>query len=117
MTDRGIGRARACAPPIVAITIGLALAPRAAAAGAAEDGEALAERLCAGCHGVVAGAASPHASAPPFEEIAGRYPPEALSESFAEGVTVGHPDMPEFALKAEEIEALVAYFESLRAAR
>jgi mono/diheme cytochrome c family protein len=41
------------------------------------------------------------------------WPLESLDEALAEGITVGHPDMPEFVLEPDEIAALIAYLESL----
>jgi mono/diheme cytochrome c family protein len=36
-----------------------------------------------------------------------------LGEALAEGITVGHADMPEFVLEPDEIDAFIAYLESL----
>lgn len=97
--------------PIVAVL--LALAPGARADRLA-DGQDLVERRCARCHAVQADAQSPHPDAPPFAEVAVRYDPDDLAEAFAEGVVVGHADMPAFELTASEIEALIAYLDSLK---
>jgi mono/diheme cytochrome c family protein len=45
----------------------------------------------------------------------GRYPPEELEEALAEGITSGHPDMPEFILSPEEIADVVRYLHTLAA--
>lgn len=79
----------------------------------AARGQALAERLCSTCHAIGPQDASPFAPAPPFREIVTRYPPEALAESLAEGIQVGHPAMPEFRLEPEEIDELLAYLRTL----
>jgi cytochrome c len=42
-----------------------------------------------------------------------RYPPENLAEALAEGIVSGHPDMPEYVLSPEEIEAVMAYLHTL----
>jgi mono/diheme cytochrome c family protein len=44
------------------------------------------------------------------------YPPESLAEALAEGIVSGHPDMPEFVFKPPEIEAIIAYLDSLKPA-
>ena len=77
-------------------------------------GRALAEKRCATCHAIGATGKSPHKDALPFREIANRYPVESLAEAFAEGITVGHDDMPEFTLAPAEIDALLSYLSSLK---
>jgi len=36
-----------------------------------------------------------------------------LQEALAEGITVGHPDMPEFELLPEQVASFLAYLKSL----
>jgi hypothetical protein len=43
-----------------------------------------------------------------------RYPPQDLAEALAEGISTGHPDMPEFVFQPAEIEAIVAYLNHLK---
>lgn len=71
------------------------------------------ETRCSRCHAIGLTGASTHATAPPFREIVMRYPPEDLEESLAEGITSGHPDMPEFILAPDEIAAVIAYLHTL----
>ena len=100
----------------VAIAIaGLAFLTMSAAADerAKERGRAIAEAKCARCHAIAAKGESPMALAPPFRELHGRYPVEHLAEAFAEGIVVGHPAMPEFRFDPPEIDALLAYLQSL----
>lgn len=78
-----------------------------------EAGNALAEKYCSRCHAIDSTGDSPFKDAPPFREIVGRYPVETLGEAFAEGITVGHPAMPEFEFTPEEIEELLTYLGSL----
>lgn len=95
----------------------LAVSPEAAGSGGdlgAVRGRILAEDHCARCHGVVAGARSRHAEAPPFAEIAGRYPPAFLAEALAEGLVVGHPDMPPFRFTPDQVADLIGHLNSLR---
>jgi cytochrome c len=78
-----------------------------------EAGRDIADRLCARCHAVGAEGESPHDEAPPFRTFAEKWPVDHLGEALAEGITVGHPDMPEFVLEPDEIDAFIAYLESL----
>ncbi|MEE4351055.1 MAG: cytochrome c [Pacificimonas sp.] len=87
-------------------------APMSEAAQAAK-GRDLAAQYCASCHSIYDGT-SPHPDAPSFADAANRYPPDMLAESLAEGIQVGHPDMPVFELDEESIDALVAYLWTLR---
>lgn len=73
----------------------------------------LVEKNCARCHAVGTAGTSPHAEAPPFRDLHKRYPPEALGEALAEGISTGHPDMPEFVLTPEQVAAIIAYIGSL----
>ncbi len=82
-----------------------------------DAGRALVERLCARCHAVADEARSPNAEAPPFREVATRWPPEVLAEALAEGIAVGHPNMPRFELSPSEIDGVISYFEALAKAR
>lgn len=77
-------------------------------------GEALVELNCGGCHAVGASDESAHPEAPAFRTLSARYPIDALEEAFAEGIVVGHPDMPEFVAAPDQIGAIIAYIESLQ---
>lgn len=78
-----------------------------------EAGHTLARNHCARCHGIGRTDESPLEQAPPFRRLHERYPIEQLQEAFAEGIVVGHTDMPAFAFQPQEIAALLAYLESL----
>lgn len=80
---------------------------------AGASGQQLAERLCARCHAVGTSGQSPHPSAPPFRTFASQWPVGSIAEALAEGISVGHPDMPPFELRPAEIDALIAYLETL----
>lgn len=86
-----------------------------AQASAALPGQRIATDLCAGCHAVGLEGESPHADAPPFRTLSERYPVRHLEEALAEGIMVGHEDMPEFQLEADQVEQLVVYLESIQA--
>jgi mono/diheme cytochrome c family protein len=103
----------------VKLAVGFAVAGTLAAgvaqAGGTEDvaaGRALAERLCARCHAIEG--PGPVAAAPPLGGFARRWPIESLAEAMAEGLTVGHGPMPEFVFSDAEIDALLAYLESVQ---
>lgn len=70
---------------------------------------------CSGCHAIGAEGESLHIEAPPFRHIGRLYPIDHLAESFAEGTSVGHPDMPEFViLEPQQIKDLLAYLKSIQ---
>jgi mono/diheme cytochrome c family protein len=84
--------------------------------GSAEDGRMLAQRNCGGCHAVGKGGASPRTDAPPLRSLQARYPIEDLEEALAEGISVGHPDMPTIEFSPQQIADFQAYLRSLRPA-
>jgi cytochrome c len=90
--------------------------PAAAAANVAE-GQRIAEVYCSTCHAIGAEGESRHAMAPPFRTLSRNYPIGALEEAFAEGVLVGHPDMPEFRLEPQQIDDLLGYLQSIQERR
>jgi cytochrome c len=77
-------------------------------------GEALLAKSCARCHATGTAGASPHPDAPPFRTLSRKYPIEGLGEALAEGLSVGHPDMPEFAFGPEDVGAILAYLKSIQ---
>ena len=82
--------------------------------GDAAEGHRLAEVYCARCHAIGLTGESTHPMSPPFRELSRAYPINALEEAFAEGVLVGHPDMPEFQLEPAQIDDLLAYIQSIQ---
>jgi cytochrome c len=90
----------------------------ASPSGAEEDpdvawGKALIEANCARCHGTGLTDDSKHPEAPTFRTLPARYPLDALEEAFVEGISTGHPDMPEFVATPDQIAAIIAYIGSL----
>jgi cytochrome c len=77
-------------------------------------GEALLTRNCARCHATGTVGTSPHPEAPPFRTLSRRYPVEGLAEALAEGLFVGHPDMPQFAFESRDVGAIIAYLKSIQ---
>lgn len=79
-----------------------------------ERGEALVEFNCARCHAVGKTDKSSHPDAPAFRTLSKRYPIADLEEALAEGISTGHPDMPEWVASPDQIEAIIAYISSLQ---
>lgn len=98
---------------IVAMAGLLSLGTALAEADELSQGKSLVELNCARCHAVDRTSQSSHADAPPLRTLAQRYPLESLEEAFAEGISAGHPDMPEFVATPEQIGAILAYIGSL----
>jgi cytochrome c len=78
------------------------------------QGRRMATDDCSACHAVGERGASPSPRAPPFRDIVQRYDPDNLAEALAEGISVGHPTMPERVYPAGKIAALLAYLHSLQ---
>ncbi|MGH6735993.1 MAG: c-type cytochrome [Methyloceanibacter sp.] len=101
---------------IAAALLGAA-APFSAAAGEkdlTDKGEMLVRENCARCHAIGLTGASPLKEAPPFRTLSAKYPIENLAESLAEGIVSGHPDMPIFVFETPEVDAIIAYLESIQ---
>lgn len=81
------------------------------------QGRVMAESLCAGCHAIGMEGASPHPDAIPLRQLSWNYPVESLAEPFAEGIMVGHPDMPQWQFEPKDIDALLAYLETIQVPR
>jgi cytochrome c len=77
-------------------------------------GEALLTRNCARCHATGPAGRSPHPAAPPFRTLARKYPIDGLQEALGEGLSVGHPDMPEFVFEPDDIASILAYLKSIQ---
>src|SRR5438128_631210 len=101
----------------IPVAFGPALSPSALAQDAAaveKRGEALLAAQCARCHAIGHTGVSPHPDAPLFRALSRRYPIDGLAEALAEGLSVGHPDMPEFVFDADEVGAILAYLKSIQ---
>lgn len=77
-------------------------------------GRLIAETRCSTCHAIGTAGNSPHQDAKPFRLLSDNYPVRNLEEALAEGIVVGHPDMPMFVLSPYEIDALITYLESIQ---
>ncbi len=98
---------------VLATLTGCVETPMSQNPGMIEEGRAFARDRCAHCHGIGRVDVSPLEQAPPFRRLHERYPVAQLAEAFAEGIVVGHADMPAFELTPREISALIAYLGSL----
>ena len=70
---------------------------------------------CARCHAIDATSLSPEPKAPPFRDVVKKYDPDALEEALAEGIVTGHNNMPEFAFDPDQVTAIIAYLDTLKA--
>ena len=77
-------------------------------------GRLIAETRCSTCHAIGPTGTSPHQDAKPFRQLSENYPVRNLEEALAEGIVVGHPDMPMFVLSPYEIDSLLTYLESIQ---
>ena len=84
-----------------------------AASSAQQRGKVFARAHCARCHSIDRTGQSPFQPAPPFRTLHLRYPIETLGEALAEGITTGHPAMPEFELRPEQIHDLLSFLKTL----
>lgn len=86
---------------------------------AVAEGKALAEVFCAKCHAVEGEGPSPVADAPPFATLSQNYPVSHLEEALAEGIVVNHPEvqMPEFVMEPKQIDAFIAFLETIQIKR
>lgn len=109
-------RLRTLLPAILILVAGgCADAPQMASpASPVARGEAMARRLCAGCHAIGASDRSRHAGAPPFRALSESYPVSDLAEALVEGLMTGHPDMPEYQFSPEAADDFIAYLESIQ---
>ena len=77
-------------------------------------GDAIAESQCSSCHAVGRRGESPAPEAPPFRTLSSRYRLDSLEEALAEGISVGHPAMPEFQFAPDDVHALISYLQSIQ---
>ena len=79
------------------------------------SGQDIAEANCSGCHAIGHGGDSPHPDAKEFRYFSENYPVADLAEALAEGIVVGHPDMPVFQFEPDDVDKLIEYIESVQA--
>jgi mono/diheme cytochrome c family protein len=81
------------------------------------QGQALLATRCSRCHAIASTGDSPHRQAPPFRTLGQKYPVDWLAEALGEGLSTGHPDMPEFVFEPSEITAILTYLQSIQVAK
>jgi mono/diheme cytochrome c family protein len=91
----------------------ISLTPATAASPKEQRGKTFALNNCAKCHSIDKVSPSPLKIAPPFRTLHKRYPIETLGEALAEGISTGHPTMPEFRLEPDQIGDLLSYLKTL----
>lgn len=80
----------------------------------AKVGERLAREKCGACHAIGRVDKSPLPPAPPLRSLNRKFDIENLPEALAEGISVGHPQMPQVIWEARDIEAFMAYLRTLQ---
>jgi cytochrome c len=105
-------KAKILSPVVIALSM-LATAIPCNAEPSVLAGKAFAQSNCSHCHSIDKFTRSPLAIAPPFRTLHERYPVESLEEALAEGITTGHPSMPEFRLDPGQIGDFISFLKSL----
>lgn len=79
-------------------------------------GRGIVQQNCGRCHAIGLTGESPNPKSPPFRHLARKYPLANLEEALGEGIVVGHEgsEMPQFKLSTAQIEALLAYLNSIQ---
>ena len=77
-------------------------------------GKSLLSENCARCHATGRTGESPRSDAPLFRTLSRKYEIEGLAEALAEGLSVGHPDMPEFVFEPDDVGAILDYLKSIQ---
>ena len=88
--------------------------PQPAQATAAQQGQAFAQRTCGGCHATGLYGSSSNPNAPPFGAIANQEGVTAETLSYWLRSAHNYPAEMDFLLHDRDVDALVAYFVSLR---
>jgi mono/diheme cytochrome c family protein len=85
----------------------------AASAPSVRRGKTFAAVNCSQCHSIDLHTRSRLNTAPPFRSLHKRYPVETLGDALIEGLSIGHPRMPEFRLDPAEVRDFIAFLKSL----
>jgi cytochrome c len=99
---------------IAALGLVMSAQPLMAQEGRIQRGRTFVQTNCSMCHAIGQTDESSLEEAPPFRTLQRKYPIEDLAESLAEGITTGHPSMPEFQLEADQIDGVIAYLQSIQ---
>jgi len=79
-----------------------------------QRGQELVETNCGTCHATGVTGESPAPEAPAFRTLSENYRVSDLQEALAEGISVGHPAMPVFEFTPEDVDAVIAYLQSVQ---
>jgi cytochrome c len=79
-----------------------------------ERGQEIAQQYCSSCHAIGLTGESAAPEAPPFRTLSANYRVNTLEEALAEGISVGHPAMPQFEFAPDDVDALIAYLRSIQ---
>jgi len=103
----------------LALVLVLMAAPASVAAqpSAAAAGKAIAKRDCGACHATGRRDRSKLPAAAPFRTLGAKYDVADLGEALAEGISVGHPTMPQAAYPPDQVSQLIAYLTKLQPRR
>ncbi len=110
-TDRYKVAAISLLMPIILVVS--ATAPASADEQSVRRGRAIAVTKCSYCHSIERAGRSPRTAAPPFRTLHKRYPVETLEDALAEGMSTGHPRMPEFRLEPDQVGDFISFLKSL----
>lgn len=77
------------------------------------EGRTLAEINCAPCHAVGTRGASPNVKAPAFHDLQKRHAMLSLRTPITRGLAAPHDEMPQFRPTDQELDAIIAYINSL----
>ena len=80
---------------------------------AAQRGLTFVRVHCAQCHSIDQVSDSPLTIAPAFRTLHLKYPIENLRRPLSEGISAGHPTMPQFRLDPDQIADVIAYLKTL----
>jgi len=98
---------------MLAITLSAPGSSACADAESVRRGEAFARAKCSYCHSIDRVSRSPRRQAPAFRTLHTKYPVETLEDALAEGMSTGHPRMPEFRLDPGQVGDFIAFLKSL----
>lgn len=100
--------------PALGLFLAFLLAAQTPPAAQVSEGRQIARRDCGACHATGRFDRSRDRQAPAFRTLGDKYDVGGLAEALAEGISVGHPKMPERAYPPEQIDQLIAYLRSFQ---
>lgn len=89
-------------------------APVGEASASARHGRELVAAHCSSCHAIDRTGDSPAPEAPAFRTLSQHYRVDSLEEALAEGISVGHPAMPQFEFAPQDVSDIVNYLQSIQ---